>query len=1003
MAQITDEIDEVAPEGQAPSLQTVSPTDFGLKGTAQDLGMAETAVHRAQSLAIRAQAATDQKTIAPDVSAMKAANDEDVSAMMAGYKPGDGGLTTAATALATDRAQRFATNPNYTPGQRSEMTNAGLLEAQRVSAMAAQHQAATDAAPIAEATAAVQAQARGQGLITADQQFQTAAHDLRLNSPPGDPSLPQKTLDLYDQATTAAVAAASPADAPYIAGARAAQRPQVYSQAQEFQLAGATDQLHIATNKQVGDLVNTVTLAPTSYANARDVLLPQIVANAPAAWRPEIQKDAEQQLAAAHLRGLNAAGPPGSHQAQQEIDAGLFNKVLPPEALEALKSETAAAVRGNAPLSVDQAISHDQAVQAARDSLTSIMATGKEATGVTLDGLTGILSQGEAASFAVARTEALRTFAAVGGVRAMTGQQLAALRATPAPDASDPNYSAHLLAWKAQQQAAADEMQARTADPAAWAFAASNKAPATKGMAAVGTGNAQTRGDALQQAWQGVLNPTDGSGHAAGNQLAGWSLGAQYAAGVPSTARTIVPQTYAASVAAGVTAAPPEGRLQALGNVAAIMGRLPNSITLPDGSQANPRAMFGAQLLKAGLNPAEYSALVDFGGDATGAKLGRVVAAENVAAQKPLDKNDATALKAAVTAQLTPWLNQVAAMPGNNELYQARIDRTAMVAHGLMVTQGLSVGAAAKAAAADLVGGQVNMGTFSVPQTAAPTGDDQTLIRKGTGLLQAALTSNNGQYLARSSPDGQGLNAAKIQQTASWRTLPDGSGLVLMVPKTDGSYTPVPDVYGRPVQFTFGQIKDFGAQGVGGVMGKPNPFASAPPTTPRAQDGTPVPAFTKSAAFQALAAGIEHNESGGRSGLISSAGAYGVRQVRPDTARPYAQKLFGQPLDLHRLQYDDGYNRQISNAILGDLVNHYGTGNGLGLAAAAYFAGQGNIDGYTDNTGYHPGLLQTHGDPRNGQVSLDQWVRAVGEKSPKTAKYVPGALYYALSQLRGQH
>ena len=1001
MARITDELNLVAPEGASTPPDAVRPTDFGMEGASQSLGVAETAQHRAESLQIRAQAAADQKAVAPDITNYVNATKEDAAQLKAGYQAGQGGLAQVVNQIAGDRAARFAANPNYTPGQRSEFQNAAARLQQQFAEDAGTHQAAVDAAPAAQAAANLAAQPINDALVAHAQDFEPQADAIRKAHAAGDPDLVPATLAAYDAATAKAVAAAPPAAQPFITAKLQAQRAVVAANTLNYGIETADHQTMVNIGRQSSDLVNTVTETPTAYDNAVASLAPSIIAGTPKAAQDAVGHDLYAQLAQARIKGLIAHGQPG--QAQAEIKAGNYNKVLDSGTLEGLSAETDAAVRGNAPMSVDQAVAQDQQRVKNNANLNSLLTTGQETNGASVDQAAATLSQSEAATYAQARTIALQQFSAVGSVRAMNGQQLAALRATPPPAASDPDYAPHLMAWQAQQQAAAAEQQARTADPAAWAFDASNKAPATKGMAAVGTGAAQTRGDALQQAWQGVLSPTDGSGKAAGNLMAGWTLGAQYAAGVPSTARTIVPQTYAASVAAGVTSAPPEGRLQALGNVAAIMGRLPNSITLPDGSQANPRAMFGAQLLKAGLNPAEYSALVDFGGDATGAKLGRVVAAENVAGQKPLDKNDAVALKAAVTTQLTPWLTQVAAMPGNNELYQARIDRTALVAHGLMVTQGLSVGAAAKAASADLIGGQVNMGTYSVPQAQAASGDDQTLIRKGTGLLQAALTSNNGQFLARSSPDGQGLNAAKIQQTASWRTLPDGSGLVLMVPKTDGSYTPVPDAWGRPVQFTFGQIKDFGAQGVGGLMGKPNPFAGAPPTAPKTQDGTPVPAFTKSAGFQALAAGIEHNESGGRTGLISPAGAYGVRQVLPDTAAPYAQKLFGQPLDLHRLQYDDGYNRQISNAILGDLVNHYGTGNGLGLAAAAYFAGQGNIDGYTDAKGYHPGLLQTHGDPRQGNVSLDQWVRAVGEKNPQTAKYVPGALYYALGQLKGQH
>lgn len=996
MARITDEIDVATEEGTRPSLQTVTPTDFGLREASQEFGQAATATRRADALQIRAQAATDQRSIAPDVTAYVNATKEDAAMMAAKYQPGQGGLAAAVSQVASDRAEAFAKNPKYTPGQRTEFRNKAVQLQQQFAEEAGTHQANVDAAPAAEQAANLAAQPINDALVAQAAAFEPAANKIRLAHAAGDADLLPATLAAYDASTAQVVDAAPDAAKPYITAKLAAGRAVVAANTLNYAIETANHQTTVNIARQTAELVNTVTETPGAYDNAVSTLAPAIVNGSPVAYRDAISHDLMGQLATARIRGLVAHGQPAL--AQQEIKAGNYNKVLDGPTLQSLSAETDAAVRGNAPMSVDQGIKHDQTVLAAQANLTSILTTGKETTGATLDQVAGILSQNETVAYAQARTQALTQFAAVGSVRAMSATDLAAVRSKPAPDASDPNYASDLMGWQAQQKAAADEQTARAADPAAWAFDASSKAPATKGMAAVGTGAAQTRGDALQQAWQGVLAPTDGSGHAAGAHLAGWSLGAQYAAGIPSAQRTVVPQAYAAQVAAGITNAPPEGRLQAMASVSAIMGRLPNSITLPDGSIANPRAMFGQQLMKAGLNASEYSALVDFGGDPSGAKLGRVVAAENVAGQKPLDKNDKLALTAAVTSQLAPYLAQVKAMPGEDQLYQARIDRTVLVAHGLMVNQGMSVGAAAKAAAGDLTLGYQDMGTFRVPSAVVHSGGGDVSV--GAAHVLQALTADGGKGLLPTPNDGTGLTAAKVQQAASWRTLPDQTGLVLMFPKTDGTYTPVLDRFGRSVQLGWNDLKA-ASQNITGLNAR---FTTPPPGNPVHTDGTPIPAFSKSQGFNALAAGIEHNESRGRTGLISDAGAYGVRQVLPDAARPYAQKLFGQPLDLHRLQWDDAYNRQISNAILGDLVNHYGTGSGLGLAAAAYFAGQGNVDGYTDAKGaYHPGLIQTHGDPRKGGVSLDQWVRGVGAKSPLTAKYVPGALYYALSQLKGQH
>lgn len=73
--------------------------------------------------------------------------------------------------------------------------------------------------------------------------------------------------------------------------------------------------------------------------------------------------------------------------------------------------------------------------------------------------------------------------------------------------------------------------------------------------------------------------------------------------------------------------------------------------------------------------------------------------------------------------------------------------------------------------------------------------------------------------------------------------------------------------------------------------------------------------------------------------LTSSAGATGIAQVLPSTG-PEAAKLAGLPFDLHRLKYDEAYNKALGNAYFDEQKRRFGTEE---LAAAAYNAGPGRV------------------------------------------------------------
>jgi hypothetical protein len=145
--------------------------------------------------------------------------------------------------------------------------------------------------------------------------------------------------------------------------------------------------------------------------------------------------------------------------------------------------------------------------------------------------------------------------------------------------------------------------------------------------------------------------------------------------------------------------------------------------------------------------------------------------------------------------------------------------------------------------------------------------------------------------------------------------------------------------------------------------------------------------------FGEFANRIEQQESRGRQffkgtnrPLVSSAGAIGVMQLMPETAAATARK-HGIAFSLERLRNDEAYNRRLGRLHLWDLQQKYGTEV---LAAAAYNAGEGRLDGMWRGKGanrrWQPGWLKTIGDPRKGEISEEAFMQRI--PIPETNGYV---------------
>lgn len=112
-----------------------------------------------------------------------------------------------------------------------------------------------------------------------------------------------------------------------------------------------------------------------------------------------------------------------------------------------------------------------------------------------------------------------------------------------------------------------------------------------------------------------------------------------------------------------------------------------------------------------------------------------------------------------------------------------------------------------------------------------------------------------------------------------------------------------------------------------------------------------------------LAHGIGRQESSFDPYVTSHAGARGIMQLMPGTAREQAGKL-GVGYDGYKLISDPSYNVMLGSAYFQRLLNNW---NGsVPLAVASYNAGSGNVRKW----------IARNGDPR-GQTDMIQWIEAI--------------------------
>jgi soluble lytic murein transglycosylase len=114
----------------------------------------------------------------------------------------------------------------------------------------------------------------------------------------------------------------------------------------------------------------------------------------------------------------------------------------------------------------------------------------------------------------------------------------------------------------------------------------------------------------------------------------------------------------------------------------------------------------------------------------------------------------------------------------------------------------------------------------------------------------------------------------------------------------------------------------------------------------------------------ALVHGLIRQESNFMVDVVSRAGAKGLMQLLPSTAKETANKI-GVPYHEPRLTQDIGYNTLLGQAYLARVLD--GFNGGYVLALAGYNAGPGRVRQW----------IAARGDPRQEGVDLVDWIEAI--------------------------
>ncbi len=542
----------------------------------------------------------------------------------------------------------------------------------------------------------------------------------------------------------------------------------------------------------VREATNQVLDAPDRYeANAE--ILNMALDSLPAPVRDKVAPGAREELVVARLQGLSARGD--REAAKRELASGRYDRVLSPGTKARLMAsfERESAESYTRKFDVEDRAASDYA---------EALRTGKNPGNTTPQEVEQELGAARRAQYERDQRRAAELHQKLGDLPQLSLRELDERVALAEPVQGTPSFAQDEKDHEIIVKLVAAEKQRRLADPAAWAIQAPGEAGYPRQV------------EATWKAWQEAETPQER--REAAQRYARNTLKRQELAGIPPSQRRLLPKGEAAGWVARLAADDPKAKAQALEMV---------GVTLMDFGPY--RGGFAAELQAAGAKPADIEAAMSAAESGNPAAFtSYAYGASQAGAGKALDAAKEKRIKAEAERLLRPYLTSLDPLDRNRSRSQTVLESVMVDARG-RVLRGTDPDEAVKEAFAVRYDRWEYRDGIRIPKsvTASDPGARGRIVA-GAGVTLRGVTGDDGKWLTPTRDEATGraappkAYAATVRQMGQWITLPDDTGVVLMMPTTTGWY-PVLDNRGNRIIRRWDELDKRGRGGPRGFTPTP--------------------------------------------------------------------------------------------------------------------------------------------------------------------------------------
>lgn len=477
----------------------------------------------------------------------------------------------------------------------------------------------------------------------------------------------------------------------------------------------------------------------------------------PQAEEAELRPKVESQLAVAYFQGL--AAQDRRDEAKALLKSGKFDTIIDPD--------TKARLMGSLDRkTVADAMREQEVAEAARSDVASTIVSGKGGRTSTAE-IAAELGPDQAAAQQYKLSAAQKLHDLTGPLSELSNAGIQEAVRESLPTTLSATYATDLEIHEEFKKQAAAELERRTLDPAAWAMSG--------GLTEGGQSSVPDQIQAKFNAWT-AADPKNKQ--AAAQDYARTITARQRLAGIPEGQIRVLPKSVTSAWAAGSNSEDPKTRRENMELIGRAM------------VQFGPyRGKVRAELLAAGVSPTDMEAAATAAetGDA-GHLASYLFGSQQAGAGKSIGGDKEKALLAGVDKALRPYLASLEPVDPDGKRSAAIRESVLIDARGRVLRGTPPVEAIETAAKRyDRYSYQ---GRIRLPKAIEA---DKAYVGSGASKVLKAITATEGKYLTEpvdpntGKPIPDAAYAATVRQRGIWVTLPDDSGVVLMIPMPNGT------------------------------------------------------------------------------------------------------------------------------------------------------------------------------------------------------------------------